>query len=154
MSTGVLRGFMKDKIMPNTRGPWLGLGADLGGSRGRCLFANTWNADIHPLLKPHTQDSDIHCTKNRMSGLWNPEQPLWKALRREALKTLVFTGVNTDQCVLGTLVDGYNAGWDCVIIEDACGTNTVNGHDVSITNVAFCYGFVTDSASIVAGKLQ
>jgi nicotinamidase-related amidase len=71
-----------------------------------------------------------------MSGLWTPEQPLWKILEKEAKKTLLFTGVNTDQCVLGTLVDAYNAGWNCVLVDDCCGTTTVGGREVSFHNIA------------------
>ena len=60
-----------------------------------------------------------------MSGRWNSDQPLWKALRAEKKDTLLFTGVNTDQCVQGTLVDAYNVGWNCIPIDDCCGTTTV-----------------------------
>jgi hypothetical protein len=102
---------MKDVIQSTTKPirPYTGLGSDLGDSKGRCLFAGTWNADIYPPLKAHVQDSDLHCAKNRMSGLWTPEQPLWKTLKEQKKTTVLFTGVNTDQCVLGTFVDGYNA---------------------------------------------
>jgi nicotinamidase-related amidase len=51
-----------------------------------------------------------------MSGLWSAEQPLWKILKAEKKNTILFTGVNTDQCVLGTFVDGYNAEWNCVMV--------------------------------------
>jgi len=61
--------------------------------------------------------------------------------------------VNTDQCVLGTLTDAYNNGWDCVLIDDACGTTTELGaREVCLYNIANSYGFVTDSKSIVAAE--
>ena len=71
-----------------------------------------------------------------MSGLWSPEQPLWKTLKAEKKNTILFTGVNTDQCVLGTFVDGYNASWACVMVEDCCGTTTEGGKEVTLYNVA------------------
>jgi nicotinamidase-related amidase len=56
---------------------------------------------------------------------------------------VLFTGVNTDQCVLGTFVDAYNAGWNCVLVDDCCGTTTVGGKEVTFYNIAvstlFCY---------------
>ena len=138
MPASVQRGFLKDVIQSTTTGlrPYIGFGQDLGDSRGRLLFAGSWNADVYPALKEHMQPGDLHCAKNRMSGLWSPDQPLWKTLKTEKKTTLLFTGVNTDQCVLGTFVDGYNAGWNCVMIDDCCGTTTVNGKDVSFYNVA------------------
>jgi phosphatidylethanolamine-binding protein len=78
-----------------------GLGADLSDNQGRCLFVDSWNADIYDSLKKQVRPEDVHCAKNRMSGLWNEEQPLWKYLEKAGKKTLLFTGVKTDQCVLG-----------------------------------------------------
>jgi nicotinamidase-related amidase len=138
LPAGVQRGFMNDTLQATTsaRRPWAGLGSDLGDGKGRCLFAGTWNADIYPPLKAHVLPSDLHCAKNRMSGLWSSEQPLWKTLKAEKKNTILFTGVNTDQCVLGTFVDGYNAGWACVMVEDCCGTTTEGGKEVTLYNVA------------------
>lgn len=102
-------------------------------------------------------EDDIFCAKNRMSGLWCEEQPLWKVLTGEhegdvfgengegkekgngkemKWDTILFAGVNTDQCVLGTLVDGYNKGLNCVLIDDCCGTTTVGARKVCVGNVA------------------
>jgi hypothetical protein len=82
------------------RKPWTGLGEDLGDGRGRCLFAGEWNADIYDPLKAKVEQGDIHCAKNRMSGMWSPEQPLWKALEKGGLTTVLFAGVNTVRYVL------------------------------------------------------
>ena len=138
LPAGVQRGFLKDILQSTTSSirPSTGLGSDLGGTKGRCLFAGSWNADIYPPLKAHVQPSDFHCAKNRMSGLWTPKQPLYKTLKREGNSTLFFTGVNTDQCVLGTLTNAYNEGWNCVLIDDCCGTTTVGGKEVTFHNVA------------------
>ena len=135
---GVRRGFMKQTLYTTTdiRRPYTGLGEDLGEGRGRCLFAGSWNADIYDPLKEVVQPSDLHCAKNRMSGLWTPHQPLWKTLKAEKKTTLFFTGVNTDQCVLGTLADGYNAGWNCILVDDCCGTPTLYGKDVCLHNIS------------------
>ncbi|KAH6669537.1 isochorismatase [Halenospora varia] len=155
LPAGVQHGFMKDIIHKTTTGtrPWKGLGTDLGDSKGRCLFTDTWNADIYPPLKAHVQLSDLHCAKNRMSGLWTPEQPLWKTLKEKTKSTILFAGVNTDQCVLGTFVDGYNAGWNCIMIDDCCGTTTEGAKEVTFRNVASCYGFVTNSKSFIAAEV-
>ncbi|TVY90293.1 hypothetical protein LAWI1_G006329, partial [Lachnellula willkommii] len=83
LPAGIKRGFMKDALLPTSSSSlrsYTGLGSDLGGSRGRCLVAGSWNADIYEPLKAHMRDSDLHCAKNRMSGLWEREQGLWGVL--------------------------------------------------------------------------
>lgn len=99
-------------------------------------MAGSWNADIYPPLKALVQPEDLHCAKNRMSGIWSEEQPLFKTFKKEGIETAMFTGVNTDQCVGGTLVDAYNKGWNCVMIDDCCGTTTVGGKEVFFHNIA------------------
>jgi phosphatidylethanolamine-binding protein len=133
MPAGVQRGFSCG-LIEGTR-TRRGVGADMGDNQGRCSFAGSWNADIYDPLKKQVRPEDVHCAKNRMSGLWNEEQPLWKYLEKFRKKTLLFTGVNTDQCVLGTLTNAYNAGWDCVMVEDCCATTTNGGREVCMYNV-------------------
>jgi phosphatidylethanolamine-binding protein len=74
-----------------------------------------------------------------MSGLWNEETELYKVLKVEGIENLLWAGVNTDQCVLGSLVDAYNAGWGCVVVDDCCGTKTLGGREVSLGNVAVSF---------------
>ena len=141
MPAGVQRGFTRALIewdpsnSGTTTAPPAGLGAALGDDKGRMLMADTWNADIYAPLKAAVRPEDVHCAKSRMSGLWTETQPLWRHLRGAGKKTLFLTGVNTDQCVLGTLSDAYNAGWDCVLVEDCCGTTTEWGREVCLYNV-------------------
>jgi phosphatidylethanolamine-binding protein len=137
MPAGVQRGFLRSILHPESSSlrSYAGLGADLGDSKGRCLFAGYWNTELYAPLKSQLKPNDIHCAKNRLSGLWNPDQPLWKALHAEKNDTILFAGVNTDQCVQGTLVDAYNLGWNCILIDDCCGTTTVGAKEVVFHNM-------------------
>jgi nicotinamidase-related amidase len=137
MPAGVQRGFSRDLIAGVHGVGRLGLGGELGNGQGRCLMSGSWNADIYDPLKKYVRVEDVHCAKNRMSGLWCEEQPLWRYLSKEGERkeTLLFTGVNTDQCVLGTLTNAYNAGWDCVMVDDCCATTTEWGKEVCMNNV-------------------
>jgi nicotinamidase-related amidase len=154
----VHRGFLRDVLNSTTDPirPYTGLGSDLGGTKGRCLFAGSWNAAIYPPLAAHSLPFDIYCSKNRMSGIWNEEQPLYKALKGHGIETLLFGGVNTDQCVLGTFVDAYNKGWNCVLVDDCCGTTTVGGRETTVWNAARSYGFVVNSGGLkeAAGRAE
>lgn len=138
MPAGVLRGFARAAIVGD--GPAAaGLGVDLGGGRGRCLVAGEWNSAVYEGLgrAGAVAAEDVHCAKNRMSGLWTEDQPLWRYLEGEGkeTRTLLFAGVNTDQCVLGTLTNAYNAGWDCVMVEDCCATTTEGAREVCLSNI-------------------
>ncbi|KAI2475886.1 isochorismatase family protein [Pyrenophora tritici-repentis] len=117
-----------------------GIGADSGTltlpdcktvQGGRLLMRDTWNAALYPPLDTiyaqgsklaHNPDVLIH--KNRMSGLWGATTPLKEFLDEQGIRTLFFTGVNTDQCVGGTLTDAFSNGFDCVLLGDGCGTTT------------------------------
>ena len=134
----VQRSFSRTLIDPSHSPVRHGLGADLGDGKGRTLMAGEWNAEIYaPLVAAAAvRPEDAHCAKDRMSGLWCESQPLWRHLEDTNTRTLLFAGVNTDQCVLGTLTNAYNAGWDCVMIEDCCATTTPNGQGVCLWNVA------------------
>ncbi|KAF3001284.1 hypothetical protein E8E13_004379 [Curvularia kusanoi] len=118
MAPAIQRGFHK------TLGWHVGLGAQLPGNQGRCLFKRTWNAELYDPFKKVAQPGDLFFDKTRMSGLWSTSEPLHEYLRAVDKKTLIFTGVNTDQCVFGTVSDAYSYGWDCVLLDDCTGTMT------------------------------
>ncbi|KAI1131823.1 Isochorismatase-like protein [Nemania abortiva] len=128
-----------------------GFGSDMGNNRGRLLMAKSWNAELYePLLKVSDQEKDIFCAKNRMSGMWTDGTPLHSVVK-DRFRTLLFAGVNTDQCVLGTLVDAYNRSFDCIMLSDCCATPTPGGQKVTAWNVSKGYGFVADSKSFCDG---
>lgn len=128
----------------------IGLGAEMGEGKGRALFEESWNAEVYGPLKKVMAPVDSRCNKNRVSGLWSSEQPLYKYLmgsnpREIQKKTVLFAGVNTDACILGTLLDAFNTGWDCILVEDCCAALTKERHETCINNIARHYSFVTDS---------
>ena len=125
---------------------------------GRLLMPDQWNSSLPPLLDKTYREGaksrskpDVWIHKNRMSGMWNPSTPASEFLRRDGIQTLLFSGVNTDQCVGGTLVDAYNMGWDCVLVKDACGTGTPSGKEVTEWNVGRSWGFVVESKAVESG---
>ncbi|QIW96925.1 hypothetical protein AMS68_002443 [Peltaster fructicola] len=148
MPPAVTRGFNRAMIKERGHGWHVGLGAKLPDEVGgeRCLFKGTWSADIYEPLKPLLTPEDVRFDKARMSGLWSPELPFHRWLRESGKKTLLFAGVNTDQCLLGTLTDAYSWGWDCILIGDCAATMTgLGAQAVCDYNIATNMGFVTDS---------
>jgi len=128
---------------PNGRG--VGLGDPLPGSGARVLEQGSWAAAIVDGLT--VDPRDIHVAKYRMSGFW--DTPLDSILRNLGVTTLLFSGVNADQCVLCTLQDANFLGYDCVLVED-CAATTSPGFcmEATLYNVRQCFGFVVGSAAI------
>ena len=112
-----------------------GLGSEIGPLRiedgkivdaGRLLMRDTWNAGLPTALNEAYKEGqnmkekpDVWIHKNRMSGLWGSSTPCTEFLEKEGVKTLLFAGVNTDQCVAGSLQDAFTKGWDCILLKDA-----------------------------------
>ena len=129
---------------PDGRGRGIGTPARPGGSP--TLQAGSWSAAVVDELKPEPGEPCVD--KYRMSGFW--DTPLDSILRNLAVTTLLFAGVNVDQCVFATLVDAACIGYDVVLLEDCCAT-TSPGYcrDATVYNVAQCFGFVTTSTALL-----
>jgi nicotinamidase-related amidase len=127
-------------------GVGFGIGDPLPGSRAAVLTKDSWAAAVVDELKQ--KPGDIKVDKYRISGFW--DTPLDSILRNLGVKTIMFTGVNTDQCVLHSLADANFLGYGCILVEDCCATTSPEYCTTStIWNVQRCFGFVTDSKTIV-----
>ncbi|MBV8925637.1 MAG: isochorismatase family protein [Bradyrhizobium sp.] len=128
-------------------GVGVGLGDALPGSGARVLERGSWSAAIVDELTPSA--SDIHVAKYRMSGFQDTE--LDSILRNLGVTTLLFAGVNADQCVLCTLQEANFRGYDCMLVED-CAATTSPDYCMAATlyNVRQCFGFVVRSAAITS----
>ena len=128
-----------------------GLGAPVvvgGRPHHHLLEQGGWGAAIIDALA--VDSSDIHVDKHRISGFW--DTPLDTILRNLQVRTLCFAGVNSDHCVLGTLMDANFLGYDTVMLEDCVATTSPDFcHQAAIHNVRFCFGFTTTSTNLVSG---
>ena len=145
-----------------------GLGSEIGPVKladgttvdgGRLLMRDTWNASLPAELDSAYKEGlgaskapDVWIHKNRMSGLWGSRTACTDFLEKEDIKTLLFAGVNTDQCVGGSLQDAFTKGWDCILLSDGCGTTSPQyATDCVEYNCARTWGFVTDSEALAKG---
>lgn len=130
----------------NMTGEGIGIGEPLPNNQSRVLEKGSWGAAIVSEL--HTEPSDIYVDKYRMSGFW--DTPLDSILRNLRINTILFTGVNLDQCVMATLQDAVNAGYDSIVLEDCCATNSpAFCTEATLYNIKQCYGFVTTSTAVL-----
>jgi quercetin dioxygenase-like cupin family protein len=92
--------------------------------------------------------SDLFVDKYRMSGFFDTE--LDSILRNLEVTTVLFAGVNVDQCVLATLSDAAGLGYDVILLEDCSATTSPPYcRDATLYNVRQCFGFTTTGAAIV-----
>ncbi|MBC7780081.1 MAG: isochorismatase family protein [Proteobacteria bacterium] len=95
-------------------------------------------------------EHDIRIDKVRMSGFWDTE--LDSVLRNLGIATLLFGGVNADQCVLATLMDANFLGYDTILVEECTATTSPDYcMKATLYNVRQCFGFVVSSAAVIAG---
>ncbi|MDB5395655.1 MAG: isochorismatase family protein [Rhodospirillales bacterium] len=131
---------------PTGQGVGLGDPAPLTGAP--VLEKESWGAAIIDDLHPAPED--IHVDKFRMSGFW--DSPLDSILRNLGVTTLLFAGVNVDQCLLCTLQDANFLGYDCVLVEDCAATTSPQFcTDATIYNVKQCFGFIARAPDIIDG---
>jgi nicotinamidase-related amidase len=131
----------------NGSGRGTGLGDPLPGSGAKVLERGSWSAAVVDELAP--EPGDIEVAKYRMSGFQDTE--LDSVLRNLGLTTLLFAGVNADQCVLCTLQDANFLGYDCLLLEDCSATTSPDFcMAATIYNVNQCFGFVTRSTALTA----
>jgi len=129
-------------------GQGIGLGEPLPGHGARVLQKGSWAAAVVDEL--HIADTDICVDKHRISGFW--DTPLDSILRNLGVRTILFAGVNTDQCVLCSLTDANFLGYGCVLLEDCCATTSpAFCTEATLWNVRKCFGFVAASTAVLDG---
>jgi len=133
----------------NPGGEGIGLGDPLPRGPGldgsRVLEKASWGAAVVDALP--AAPADIHVDKFRMSGF--PDTPLDSILRNLRLDTLLFGGVNADQCVMATLQDANFLGYDTVLLEDCSATTSPRFcWDATLYNVRQCFGFTLSGAEL------
>lgn len=130
----------------NGDGEGRGIGDPLPENGSRVLEKGSWGAAIVSGLEQ--QPGDIYVDKYRMSGFWDTH--LDSILRNMNIHTVLFTGVNLDQCVMATLQDAVNSGYDAILLEDCAATNSPSYcTDATLYNIKQCYGFVSRSERLL-----
>jgi nicotinamidase-related amidase len=132
-------------------GAGAGIGSVLPASGAAVLTKDSWGAALTAPLR--AEDGDILIDKYRMSGFWDTE--LDSVLRNLRVDTLLFAGVNSDQCVYATLIDAACLGYDVVLLTDAAATTSPSYcHEATIYNTRQCFGFTTTTPQLLAALSQ
>jgi nicotinamidase-related amidase len=130
----------------NRTGRGVGLGDPVPKTGAAVLQKDSWSAAIVDELTPNA--SDIRVDKHRMSGFW--DTPLDSILRNLGVTTLLFGGVNADQCVLHTLADANFLGYDTLMVGDCTATTSpVFCWEATLYNVKQAFGFVVGASTLL-----
>lgn len=154
MPPAVQRGWSLDRLKTHGVGWHVNLGSELPDGQGRCLWKGSWNADLYDPIKAAMMPEDVTFLKNRPSGMWSENCDMARYMKEHNMKTILFTGVNSDQCVLGTLTDSYSKSYDCLLLKDCVGTATTElmAQELVEWNVSRNYGFVIESSDIAEAR--
>ncbi|KAG8457992.1 hypothetical protein KFE25_012663 [Diacronema lutheri] len=125
-----------------------GLGDVLPRRTDRTLIKGSWGAALVDELAAVASPDDARVDKVQMSGFWGTE--LEALLRNAGRTTLLFAGINADQCVLTTLQDASFLGFDCVLLRDCTATTSPDFcMRAAVYNVSELFGFVTSSDALL-----
>ncbi len=102
----------------------------------------TWDGITMDELKP--KESDHVVIKRRDSAFQDTELRVW--LQSLGVNLLVFTGIDTSICVETSLRDGFNIGYDVMIISDATASGNQRHYETTLERVRDYYGLVMDIA--------
>lgn len=131
----------------NPDGRSVGIGDPLPASGAPVLTEGSWAAAVVDDLP--VEDGDIRVSKYRMSGFW--DTPLDSVLRTLGVTTVLFGGVNADQCVLHTLADANFLGYDTLMVEDATATTSPDYcWQATLYNVRQIFGFTCRGPDLIA----
>lgn len=98
----------------------------------------TWDAKIVDEVKPTNKDHVV--IKRRDSAFQDTETEVW--LNSLKVNTLIFCGIDTSICVETSLRDGFNKGYDVMLISDATASANIRHYKTTIEHVKEYYGLV------------
>lgn len=98
----------------------------------------TWDGNTIDELKPLPQDHIV--IKRRDSAFQDTELRVW--LQSMGINTLAICGIDTSICVETSLRDGFNIGYDIILISDATASGIKKHYETTLERVKDYYGIV------------
>jgi nicotinamidase-related amidase len=124
----------------------MGIGSD--GPNGRILVRGELGHDIVDELAP--LPGEVVLDKPGKGSFYATDLEL--ILRNAQIKSLIVTGVTTVVCVHTTVREANDRGFECLVLEDCCGSYFPDFHRVAIEMVAAqggIFGWVAGSEELL-----
>jgi len=110
---------------------------------------NTDGAQEHEILEElRPRPGEVVLNKTTV-GAFN-STGIDQTLRTLGIEQLAIAGVSTNSCVETTARDAADRGYECVLVEDACGAARVEFHDATLTSFRRLFGRVVPAADVIA----
>lgn len=110
---------------------------------------NTRGAPEHEILEElHPLPGELVVNKTT-AGAFNSTD-IDRILRTLQIEQLVIVGVSTNSCVDTTARDAADRGFECVLVEDGCGSARVEFHDATLASFRRLFGRVAPAADVIA----
>jgi ureidoacrylate peracid hydrolase len=106
---------------------------------------STWDSDIIDELQPHPEDYVVE--KRRDSVFQDTEFELW--LRAFRADTIIFSGIDTYICVESSIRDGFNKGYDVILLRDCVASRNPIHHQTTLDQVAEAFGWVLSAEELM-----
>ncbi len=106
----------------------------------------TWDAEIISELRPAENDHIV--VKRRDSAFHDTELDLW--LRSLDVDTIIYTGVDTSICVENSVRDGFNMGYDVILVEDATASSWPELYKATLMKVRGSFGWVLTTEQLIS----
>src|SRR3954462_12457981 len=118
------------------------------GPNGRILVRGEYGHDIVDALAP--APGEVVLDKPGKGSFYATDLEL--ILRNRGIASLIVTGVTTEVCVHTTVREANDRGFECLVLEDCCGSSFAEFHDVGLRMIAAqggIFGWVTPSAEVL-----
>ncbi len=100
--------------------------------KGRILIRGEYGHDIVDELAP--APGEIVLDKPGKGSFYATDLELM--LRNRGIKSLIVTGVTTEVCVHTTVREANDRGFECLVLEDCCGSYFPEFHEVALRMIA------------------
>lgn len=138
-------------VTPSKKQRYINAGYPIGslGKMGRFLIQGELGTQLIPELQP--LETELQIDKPAQSIFVSTS--LDTLLRQRQITHLLFTGVTTECCVLGSYRHASDLGFYCLLLEDCCAALTPKEHQAAIDVVLGengAVGWVTSSDKLLA----
>lgn len=107
---------------------------------------DTWGAQIIDQLAP--ADGEVEVVKSTYDGFYETELDV--VLAERGIKTVIVTGLATDNCVAATAKGAFFRGFYVVLPADGCVAGSPVQHEAALTIARHAYAEVCDSRDVLA----
>ncbi|WP_130812087.1 cysteine hydrolase family protein [Olsenella sp. Marseille-P4559] len=109
-------------------------------------------AHPHPALEAGSGPLDFVIPKRRYSGFFQTDLDL--TLRELGVRTVIAVGEDTGICVLHTLADAWNLGYDSIVVSDATRTFLVGTQEGALEHMTRCFGTRVETTSQAVASMS